>query len=97
MWMSEVDFDGRRVYGKLLNEPNWIKSVRQGDDIGLPVRQMCDWMYSIGGKVYGGFTVHMMRSKMSMAERQKHDKAWGLNFGDPNKIAIPQDPKPAGC
>jgi uncharacterized protein YegJ (DUF2314 family) len=94
MWMSEVDFDGRRVYGKPLNQPNWLKSVREGDDIGLPAQQMCDWMYSIGGKVYGGFTVNMMRSKMSTGERREHDKAWGLCFGDPNKIAIVQDPKP---
>ena len=96
MWMSDVDFDGRSVFGKLLNQPNWLKSVRQGDDIELPARQMCDWMYSIGGKVYDGFTVNMMRSEMSTAERQKHDKAWGLNFGDPKEIAIVQVPKPAG-
>jgi uncharacterized protein len=96
MWISDVDFDGRSVFGTLLNEPNWLKSVHQGDKIDLPARQMCDWMYAIGGKVYGGFTVNLMRSKMPAAERRLHDSAWGLKFGDPDKIAITQEPKPAG-
>src|SRR5207245_3145068 len=31
MWLSEVDFDGRFVSGVLLNAPNWLKTVKEGD------------------------------------------------------------------
>ena len=31
MWLSEVDFDGQFVSGVLLNAPNWLKTVKEGD------------------------------------------------------------------
>jgi ankyrin repeat protein len=37
-----------------------------------------------------------MRSRMSRAERQEHDAAWGLDFGDPAKIRVAPEPKKGG-
>ena len=45
-------------------------------------KQICDWMYVIGGSVYGGFTVDLLRSRMGKGERKQHDQAWGFDFGD---------------
>src|SRR5687767_11897777 len=47
MWLSDVDFDGREVSGTLLNSPNWLKSVKEGDAVRLPLDQISDWMYAI--------------------------------------------------
>lgn len=86
MWVSDVDFDGEFVSGVLLNEPNWLKSVKQGDSARVPVGQISDWMYAISGEVYGAYTVNLLRSRMSLRERREHDAVWGLNFGDPASI-----------
>jgi uncharacterized protein YegJ (DUF2314 family) len=85
MWISDVDFNGSNITGTLINQPNWVKSVQQGDAVEIPLEQITDWMYAIDGKVYGAFTVNLMRSRMSPKERKEHDAAWGLNFGDPAK------------
>jgi hypothetical protein len=38
-------------------------------------------MYVQSERVYGGFTVDVLRSRMPKSERKQHDEAWGLNFG----------------
>jgi uncharacterized protein YegJ (DUF2314 family) len=88
MWMSEVDFDGKVVSGVLINSPNWLKTVKEGDSARFPLNQISDWMYAINGEVYGAYTVNLMRSRMGKRERKEHDDAWGLNFGDPNTIRL---------
>ena len=88
MWFDEIDFDGETVSGMLLSEPNWLKTVQAGDSVQIPLTQISDWMYAIGGEVYGAYTVNLMRSRMSPQERREHDQAWGLKFGDPNTIRL---------
>ena len=92
MWLGQVDFDGRRIHGVLLNDPNWLSSVRSGEAVELPVEELGDWMYAQGGRVYGAFTVNLMRSQMSPKERRGHDTAWGLEFGDPARIEVVPNP-----
>jgi uncharacterized protein YegJ (DUF2314 family) len=92
MWLGEVDFDGRVVSGVLLNDPNWLKTVKKGDSARLPLAEISDWMYAISGEVFGAYTVNHLRSRMGRRERQEHDRAWGLNFGDPTKIRVAPEP-----
>lgn len=80
MWISEVEFDGRRISGTLLNSPVSLRSVKVGDRVSLAGKQMSDWMYVIEGEPYGGFTVDLMRSRMGKRERKEHDDAWGFDF-----------------
>lgn len=82
MWLSDVDYDGRLVSGVLMNSPNWVRSVREGDSVRIPVDQISDWLVAIDDEAYGGFTVNLLRSRMGERERRGHDDAWGLNFGD---------------
>ncbi len=96
MWLSEIDFDGQFISGELLNEPNWLKSVSAGDSVRIPLNQLSDWMYVIGGEAYGGHTVQLMRSRMSSGERRQHDEAWGLSFGNPEQVRLVPPTKPAG-
>jgi uncharacterized protein len=88
MWLGEIDFDGQIVSGELLNAPNWLKSVKQGDPARFRLGEISDWMYAIGGEVYGAYTVNLMRSRMGTRECKDHDNAWGLDFGDPKNIRL---------
>jgi len=88
MWIGEVDFDGQYVQGELLNNPNWLTSVKAGDAARIPLGEISDWMYAIGGEVYGAYTVNLMRSRMGAKELREHDTAWGLDFGNPRQIRL---------
>lgn len=96
MWLSEVDFDGQIVSGVLLNAPNWLKTIKRGDSVRIPLRQISDWMYAISGEVFGAYTVNLLRYRMGRRERDEHDSAWGLNFGDPMKIRVAPEPNKGG-
>lgn len=88
MWITDVNFDGRDVTGTLLNSPAGLTSVKEGDHVRIPLGLIGDWMYVVGGKVYGAYTVNVLRSRMDPRERREHDTAWGLDFGDPWKIRL---------
>lgn len=86
MWLTDVDYDGEFVSGELVNAPNKLKSIKQGDTLRVAIGGLSDWMYVIGGDVYGGYSVNLLRARMSAKERKNHDAAWGLNFGDPSAV-----------
>lgn len=88
MWINEIDFDGQHVFGTLINKPNWLTTVHEGDSVKIRPTQVNDWMYSINDNVFGGYTVNLMRSRMPRKERAQHDAAWGMNFGPPEDIRI---------
>jgi uncharacterized protein len=96
MWFNDVDFDGRTVTGTLLNSPNALTSVEQGDEVSVPLKRISDWMYGSDGEVFGGHTVQLMRSRMGRRERNEHDAAWGLNFGEPGRIRLVPEAKKGG-
>jgi uncharacterized protein YegJ (DUF2314 family) len=96
MWVGDIGFDGDSVSGTLLNSPNWLTSVSEGGAVSVPFEHLTDWMMASDSRAYGGFTVNLMRSRMSRRERDEHDQAWGLDFGDPAdvQIEIKQESKP---
>ena len=96
MWLSEVDFDGLVVSGVLMNSPNWLKILKEGDPVRIPLGQTSDWMYVLSGNVFGAYTVNLLRFRMGRRERQEHDSAWGLNFGHPTKIRVTPEPGKGG-
>lgn len=90
MWVDEVNFNGVSVSGVLVNAPNWLTSVQQGDEVMFPVTQISDWLCVLGGQVYGAYTIQVLRSHMDEEERANHDSAWGLEFPTPDTVVIPE-------
>jgi uncharacterized protein YegJ (DUF2314 family) len=88
LWLANVDFDGRRITGEVLNAPDRLRSVRRGDGAELPLDRISDWMYTIRGRVCGAFTVGVIRRSMDPGSLADHDAAWGLDFGPPGQILL---------
>ena len=92
MWGDDVAYDGIEIRGTLLNQPNWLRNVSEGDAVETTLAEITDWMYCCsafaGNEVFGGYTVNLMRARMDPLERRAHDKAWGMTFGDPNVIQL---------
>lgn len=92
MWVSDVQFDGDQLSGKLVNKPAWISGLAAGDAVSAPIGELEDWMYVIDGLAYGGHTIDAMRRAMSPAEQIEHDVAWGLDFAELGEVRLV--PKP---
>lgn len=96
MWINDVEFDGNNVMGVLINEPHELTNVSNGDNVSVPLDRISDWLFATPEqhsssripKTYGGFTIQAMRSGMTDKERKKHDKEWGLDFGDFNEVMV---------
>jgi uncharacterized protein YegJ (DUF2314 family) len=88
MWFNQVQYDGICLSGELMNEPRWVEFISIGERINFKLEDITDWMYVIQGRVYGAFSVNVIREKMSPPELEQHDCAWGLNFGDPKNVII---------
>ena len=93
MWINDIDFDGETISGTLVNEPDAVQNVKNGDRVNAKIDEMSDWMFAAGGRAYGGFSVQAMRSRMQKGELKEHDKAWGLDFGDFNDILVVYEQK----
>ena len=91
MWLSEVEFDGRKLRGVLLNEPDSLQSVHEGDHVEVNPNKIVDWLYSVMGEVCGGFTIQAMRNKMDKRELKQHDKAWGMDFCETGVMRLVPD------
>lgn len=48
MWISDVEFDGETITGTLINSPNGLTSVAEGDEVQIPIGAITDWMYALG-------------------------------------------------
>ncbi len=94
MWVTEIDYDGETITGVLMNSPNWLQSVREGDSVKVAVDGLSDWMCVLGGKVYGAYTVQATRERMDDSERKGFDEAWGLEFPPPEEVLLPPNPSP---
>ncbi|MEA5123082.1 DUF2314 domain-containing protein [Xanthomonas floridensis] len=92
MWVSDVQFDGDQLSGKLVNKPAWISGLSAGEAVSAPIGELGDWMYVIDGLAYGGHTIDAMRRAMSPAEQIEHDVAWGLDFAELGEVRLV--PKP---
>jgi uncharacterized protein YegJ (DUF2314 family) len=95
MWIDDIAFDGHTVSGKLLNDSHWTETLRAGVPVSVPLAEINDWLYAIGDRPYGGFTVDVLRARMPAEERRAHDAAWGLDFGAPGAVATVPPYEPA--
>ncbi|MFH6998551.1 DUF2314 domain-containing protein [Flavobacterium sp. FlaQc-57] len=96
MWITDVEFDGDVIKGILINTPNDLKNISNGDIVKIELNQVSDWLFSIAGETYGGFTIHAMKTEMNDEEKAEYYDAWGLDFDDCStiKIAHKQGEKP---
>jgi uncharacterized protein len=93
MWVGEVGFDGLTLRGVLINQPDQLTRLKQGDAVEVPLGQLEDWLYAMDDRAYGAFTVNVLRARMSPEERRAHDGAWGLDFGDPSQEQLLPAPR----
>ena len=73
MWVNNPTISGDSIKGKLGNDPDNLKKVRMGMTVTVSRDRVSDWMYVDDGKLVGGYTLRVLRDKMSAKERKEFD------------------------
>lgn len=61
MWVSPAKITDEQVTGILENSPHQIVKIHEGDEVTLPIIDICDWIYiDSDGEPIGGFTTKVI-------------------------------------
>ncbi|MFO0851918.1 MAG: DUF2314 domain-containing protein [Gemmataceae bacterium] len=60
MWVSVAAVDDAYIFGRLDNEPAFVKTVAAGEPVRVPRAELNDWLYVRDGHLYGGFTLRLL-------------------------------------
>jgi uncharacterized protein YegJ (DUF2314 family) len=80
VWISDLAFDGESFRGRLGNTPVDLRRWSIGDTVRVSRDSVSDWMLVDADTVYGGYSVHVLRARMSPTEREAFDREQGLVF-----------------
>jgi len=62
--------------------PESTTNVKLGDTIQIENDNISDWMYADNQKLEGGFTIRLLRKRMTEPERKQFDNKIGLIIED---------------
>ena len=82
IWISNITIRNNEYYGTVNNMPEYVKNIRLGDFIKINENNITDWMYRDNKKLVGGFTLRVIRNRMSEIEKQQFDSEIGLLFDE---------------
>jgi uncharacterized protein YegJ (DUF2314 family) len=82
IWLEDLAFDEEHFTGALANEPVNVSGLHLGDRVTVESADISDWMIVDDGRLLGGFTIHVLRSRLTEEERREFDEETGLRIGD---------------
>ncbi len=77
IWLSEPALENGRWYGTVDNTPEYTHEVKEGERVAFDTANVADWNYTRNGELVGGYSIRLLRSRMSAAERAEFDKSTG--------------------
>lgn len=78
IWINGLFKKNNEYFGVVDNLPEFTNEVKQGDTIKIDSNRISDWMYLDNEKLRGGFTIRILREKMTQEEREEFDKTSGM-------------------
>ncbi|UYZ57689.1 YegJ family protein [Hymenobacter latericus] len=75
MWIGDLTVEGDSLYGKVDNEPEYIHSVVSGQRVSIHKDSIADWNYIRNNRLIGGYSIKVIRDRMTPAERVEFDKS----------------------
>ena len=82
LWIRDITYNGKQFEGFLANEPLYVQNMHLGDRIIVKMTDVSDWMIIEDGKLLGGFTIYVLRNRMSESERKQFDSQMEYTIGD---------------
>ncbi len=78
MWIANIKKKNGEYFGILNNQPEYTDAVKMGDSITVPLKDISDWMFMEGRKLHGGYTIRVLRNRMSDSEKKQFDQEQGM-------------------
>ncbi|MBF6640971.1 DUF2314 domain-containing protein [Flavobacterium sp. J49] len=78
IWVDYVSVENGKYIGVVNNLPEKIKGIKVGDTVEINKNEVSDWMFVKGSKLHGGYTIRLLRNRMTESERENFDKESGL-------------------
>jgi len=82
IWATSIAIREGHYFGIVDNLPELTTKVKLGDRIQLDKENITDWMYGDNGMLRGGYTIRLIRSRMTKDEREKFDADFQLKIGN---------------
>lgn len=82
IWVSNITITNNKYFGVVDNLPKVAVDVKLGDTIQITNDNISDWMYVDNQKLRGGYTIRLLRKRMSESERKQFDEENGLIIED---------------
>ena len=70
-WCTQLRRENGQIFGTINNDPDIVKSVKDGQEIAIKPDDISDWLYMRGGKMYGNFTVRPLFKSMTAEELKR--------------------------
>lgn len=80
IWAVDIEKIGNDYLGIIDNVPNSETSINLNDKVKIEKDKISDWMFSKNGKLFGGFTIKVLRNRMSELEKENFDKEFILSI-----------------
>jgi uncharacterized protein YegJ (DUF2314 family) len=80
IWLSDVQYQDGKYSGILNNEPEYVIEYKIGDKVEVDDREISDWMYIENGKLFGGYSIKLLRDRMTESERKQFDAESGMQI-----------------
>lgn len=77
IWVNQLTYEGGVLTGVVDNEPVNVKNVRLGQNVVVFVDRVSDWLILRDGKYLGGYTIRVLRDRMTPVEREQLDSQMG--------------------
>lgn len=70
IWMNLDSINGDGFVGRIANNPVHLRNLQNGSPYTASRRQISDWGYTKGGKLYGHYTTRVMLPRVSPDVRE---------------------------
>lgn len=82
IWRSSISLRNNKYFGVVYNLPESTTEVKMGDTIQIKTDDISDWMYIDGNRLRGGYTIRVLRNRMTDIERKQFDKEYNIRIED---------------
>jgi uncharacterized protein YegJ (DUF2314 family) len=80
IWVADVTFDGKVFRGVIANDPEILSGLSFKQHVEVQPIQVSDWMFIQDGKLVGGYTLRVLRDRMTEQERRDQDAKIPYSF-----------------
>ncbi len=81
IWLADVKFTGNRFTGIVDNRPQFITDLKLGARVSVNPDEVIDWSYVEDGRLVGGYTIRVLYSELTPAEKADFEKRADFHIG----------------